>query len=145
MNRRTRARELALQLLFQNDLGSEDIEQTLSTLRKWAQPKDVEETLKFAERLIRTTIGYRAEIDEKIETLSEHWKLSRMSTVDRNVLRMAVAEILHCDDIPPKVSIDEAIELAKKFGDQDSGRFVNGVLDRLLGEVTGRQTEETSG
>ncbi len=125
---------MALQLLFQNDLSGETIDETMNTIGKWAQPQDAKETLQFAEELVRLTLGYRGEIDEKLEALSEHWKLSRMSNVDRNILRMASAEILYREDIPPKVSIDEAIELAKRFGEDDSGRFVNGVLDRLLSE-----------
>jgi len=134
MKKRRRGRELALQLLFQNDLSGETVDETLKTIGKWSQPKDAEETLRFAEELVRLTLGYRGEIDEKLEALSEHWKLSRMSNIDRNILRMAAAEILYREDIPPKVSIDEAIELAKRFGDEDSGRYVNGVLDRLWAE-----------
>lgn len=134
MKKRRRGRELALQLLFQNDLSGETIDETLKTIGKWAQPQDAKETLQFAEELVRLTLGYRGEIDDKLESLSEHWKLSRMSNVDRNILRMASAEILYREDIPPKVSIDEAIELAKRFGDDNSGRYVNGVLDRVLSE-----------
>lgn len=83
----------------------------------------------FFLRLVLGVREFQHEIDSLIERFSENWKLSRMSRVDRNVIRIAVYELLHCDDIPPKVSINEAIDIGKRYGTEDSGAFINGVLD----------------
>jgi len=85
----------------------------------------------FFLRLIEGVKEFQHEIDALIERFSENWKISRMSRVDRNVLRLAVYELLHCHDIPPKVSINEAIDIAKRFGTEDSGAFINGILDSV--------------
>ena len=83
----------------------------------------------FFLRLVEGVKEFQHDIDSLIERFSENWKLSRMSRVDRNVMRIAVYELLHCDDIPPKVSINEAIDIGKRFGTEDSGAFINGILD----------------
>ena len=85
----------------------------------------------FATQLVNITIGHRREIDQVIESCAEHWKMDRMAVVDRNILRLGTCEILYCDDVPMRVAINESIELAKKFGDSESSRFVNGILDQV--------------
>jgi N utilization substance protein B len=89
----------------------------------------------FAERLIEGVVLHREEIDKLIASASEHWRLERMSIIDRNILRMALFEMLHCSDIPLKVSINEAVELGKSFGSPESGGFINGILDQLLSKI----------
>ena len=89
----------------------------------------------FAEPLIRGTVEHRNEIDEHIKNHAKNWELHRMAVVDRNILRLAIYEMLHRADIPPVVSINEAVDIAKKFSTQDSGKFVNGILDKIKGEL----------
>ena len=89
----------------------------------------------FAEPLIRGVIEHRNEIDEHIKKHAKNWELHRMAAVDRNVLRLAIYEMLHREDIPPVVSINEGVDIAKKFSTQDSGKFVNGILDKIKGEL----------
>lgn len=129
MGKRRRARELALQFLYQWDFyGPADSEPATAF---WENRRDGAEVKKFAESIIDGVRSRREQIDREIETLSQHWKLSRMSRIDRNILRIAVFELTCCPEIPPKVSIDEAIEIAKKFGAGDSGAFINGILDQV--------------
>ncbi|HET6921642.1 MAG TPA: transcription antitermination factor NusB [Anaeromyxobacteraceae bacterium] len=128
--KRTKARERALQALYQIDVASTDLEEALA--RFWRSFEPVErEVREMAEALVRGVAAHRRQIDEAIEAVSVNWRLDRMAKVDRNVLRLAVHELLHRPDVPMKVVIDEAIELAKKFGSESSGAFVNGVLDRV--------------
>ena len=89
----------------------------------------------FAEPLIRGTLEHRDEADEHIRKHAQNWDLHRMAAVDRNILRLAIYEMLYRDDIPPVVSINEAVDIAKKFSTQDSGKFVNGILDKVKGEL----------
>jgi N utilization substance protein B len=143
MRRRTRAREAAIQFLYQLDLRGEPAIDQLDefleqALRRDPRPADPE-LVKFARRLVVGTRRAQPEIDRLLTAVARNWDLRRMAAVDRNVLRMAVYEMLHCTDIPPKVAINEAIELAKKFSTANSGAFVNGILDRVrLDHVPGR-------
>lgn len=89
----------------------------------------------FAEPLIRGVIEHRQQCDDQIQKYAKNWDLHRMATVDRNILRLAIYEMLHRQDIPPVVSINEAVDIAKKFSTQDSGKFVNGILDKVKGEL----------
>lgn len=89
----------------------------------------------FAEPLIRGALEHRDEADEIIKKHAKNWELHRIAAVDRNILRLAIYEMLHRDDIPPVVSINEAVDIAKKFSTQDSGKFVNGILDKIKGEL----------
>lgn len=133
MSRRL-ARETALQVLYQVDVTGDksDIE---AALKKWGEEFAVPQSgLTFAHNLIRGTLELREQIDERLNGLAKGWSIERMATVDRNLLRLAVYEILYCDDIPDKVSVNEAIELAKSFGGQDSAKFVNGILDQLIAD-----------
>jgi len=129
MKKRTRARELALQFLYQLDLrGPDFIDEAREFLRDEEPDKDARE---FALHLIRGTAEHQDEIDDLIRDVAQNWDIERMAVIDRNVLRMATYEILHRKDIPPKVSINEAIELGKRYSTQNSGGFINGVLDKI--------------
>lgn len=89
----------------------------------------------FADPLIRGTLEQRDAIDENIKRHVQNWDFTRIAAVDRNILRLAIYEMLHRDDIPPVVSINEAVDIAKKFSTNDSGKFVNGILDKVKGEI----------
>ncbi|MBI4325168.1 MAG: transcription antitermination factor NusB [Chloroflexi bacterium] len=154
MGMRREARERAVQFLFQHDLNPpEDLEAALSHFwesqrtaaisedkgkASWGQkaealPVSAEEAAlrQFAEPLIRGTLEHRDQLDAEIKKYAINWDLHRMAVVDRNVLRLAIYEMLHRDDIPPVVSINEAVDIAKKFSTEESGKFVNGLLDRV--------------
>jgi N utilization substance protein B len=139
--RRRKARELALQLLYENDLAGTPPEEMFRHTDEYVNARaDVQE---YASRLILGTLERRGELDEKLSERSEHWRLGRMPAVDRNLLRLALYELLYEPDIPAAVVIDEAVEIAKKFSTPSSGAFVNGVLDairraRAVGKGPGR-------
>jgi len=158
MGKRREARERAVQFLFQHDLNPPDdvdraLEQFWETQRAaaiaeekggatWGQqielpPPTADEAAVrlFADPLIRGTLQFRDEADEMIKKHAKNWELHRIAAVDRNILRLAIYEMLHRDDIPPIVSINEAVDIAKKFSTQDSGKFVNGILDKIKGEL----------
>jgi transcription antitermination protein NusB len=126
---RRRAREFALQLLFQIDLAPGDLEDTLDEF--WAGRRTSESVLQFAEDLVRGTLARRDAIDEILAASALNWRVSRMAVVDRNILRMAIYEFLFQAATPRVVVIDEAIEIAKKFGNDESGPFINGILDAI--------------
>lgn len=129
MRKRTKARECALQVLYQIDITKDSAEILLPLF--W-EGKEIEAEVKdFATMLVNGTVGNLQNIDEVITKYASNWKLKRMAVIDRNILRLSTYELLYCKDIPPKVSINEAIDLAKKYGDVDSGKFVNGILDRI--------------
>jgi len=129
MRRRTRARQLALEVLYQADLRREDGREIAK--QYLADKNDEPDLLDFARALITGTCEHQAELDEHIRDAAQNWVISRMAAVDRNILRLAVFELTHMEDIPAKVSINEAIELAKRFGSEESGQFVNGILDKV--------------
>lgn len=158
MGTRREARERAVQFLFQYDLNPPaDLQAALERFWEsqrtaaleaesgpatWGErvqlpPPTAEETSirLFAEPLIRGTLQHRDEIDAHIRRVARNWDLHRMAVVDRNILRLAVYEMMFRDDIPPVVSINEAVDIAKRFSTQDSGRFVNGILDKLRLEI----------
>jgi transcription antitermination factor NusB len=145
MRKRTRARELSLQILYQLDLRGEEVLEDLEDLL--AESGRSEDVLDFARLLVVGTAEKREEIDARISEVAAHWDISRMAVVDRNILRMAVFEMMHRPDIPVKVAINEAIELGKRFSTQQSGAFVNGILDRIrisLEEERAGGTEDRS-
>ncbi len=132
MRKRTKARELALQLLYQADVTGARVADLLGDFFAMAGNVDEEQTVKeFATELATSVSDNLKVIDDKIAHFATNWQLDRMATVDRNILRLAGFELLFRDDIPPKVAINEAVELAKKYGDLESGKFVNGVLDKI--------------
>ena len=99
-------------------------------------PTTAEASLRlFADPLIKGTLEHRAEVDAIIQKHAKNWDISRMAVVDRNILRLAIFEMLHREDIPPVVSINEAVDIAKKFSTGDSGKFINGILDKVRGEL----------
>ena len=158
MGKRREARERAVQFLFQHDLNPPaDLEGALTQFWEsqrtaaiaeekggatWGQPAELppptsdEAAVRlFADPLIRGSLEHREESDAVIKKFARNWELHRIAAVDRNILRLAIYEMLHRDDIPPVVSINEAVDIAKKFSTQDSGKFVNGILDKVKGEL----------
>ena len=129
MGTRRIAREQALQALFYMDMHRDPVDNPVGLFCScFSQDQPAEP---FFHRLVDGVQKNRATIDTVIERFSNNWKLSRMSCVDRNVLRIAVFELLFCGDIPPKVSINEAIDVGKRFGTEESGAFINGILDSI--------------
>ena len=136
--RRRKSRELALQLLYQNDLaGTSPEEMFLRTDEYSGARPDVQE---YASRLLLGTLARKDELDAKLSERSDHWRLGRMPAVDRNLLRLALYELLYETDTPHAVVIDEAVEIAKKFSTPSSGPFVNGVLDGIRRAAFGPRT-----
>jgi len=133
LRKRTQAREAALQVLYQLDLrGAEILEDVDGVLRRLLDPLATDPSVvQFARDLVLGCWGHQAELDTRIRAIAENWDLDRMATVDRNVLRMATFELLFLDDVPAKVAINEAIDLAKRYSTGDSGAFVNGILDKI--------------
>jgi N utilization substance protein B len=158
MGKRREARERAVQFLFQHDLNPPEsldgaLDRFWETQRSaaiagekgaatWGEttelppPTTDEAAMRlFAEPLIRGAIEHRDKLDEQITKYAKNWDLHRIAAVDRNILRLAIYEMLYREDIPPIVSINEAVDIAKKFSTEDSGKFVNGILDKVKGEL----------
>jgi N utilization substance protein B len=158
MGKRREARERAVQFLFQHDLNPpENLDRELNEFwdtqraaaiagekgpATWGQPVELPppttgevEMRLFADPLIRGTLEHRDAIDEHIKKHAKNWEFHRIAAVDRNIMRLAIYEMLFREDIPPIVSINEAVDIAKKFSTQDSGKFVNGILDKIKGEL----------
>jgi N utilization substance protein B len=129
MGSRRDARECAVQLLFQLDFNPGELDPVLASF--WSERKVTTKTRLFVEELVRGVLANRERVDEVIAKCAQNWNLHRMAGVDRNVIRLAVYEMLCRTDIPHAVSINEAVAIAKNMGDVGSGRFVNGVLDRV--------------
>lgn len=128
MGERRGAREWALQLLFQEDFNPGKRDEVLEIF--WRSKKPSERAKTFTEELVYGVLEHRPEIDQRLQGYAENWSLHRMSAVDRNLMRLAMFELLYRVDIPPVVTINEAVDIAKSFSGEDSGRFVNGILDR---------------
>jgi N utilization substance protein B len=139
---RRRGRELALQALYQMDVTGEPQQPAAELWRHFAESEPPADTSRiFADELVHGVLETRARIDELIAASAEHWRIDRLSQIDRNILRIGTYELLCRRDVPPNVAIDEAIEIAKRFGNDESAMFVNGVLDHIAGAVgakTGR-------
>ena len=161
MGMRRRARERALQFLYQNDLNpasnlDEALEQFFESQRQAAALEaaaaapqgspaagapsatptaDDAAVRLFSEPLIKGVLQHKDSVDAEIQKYAHNWDIRRMAAVDRNILRLAVYEMRHRQDIPPVVSINEAVEIAKRFSTQDSGKFVNGILDKVKGDL----------
>jgi len=134
MGRRREARQAALQYHFWRDMQHGDSPEKIEDFWEFLPTKP--RVREFAQPLIDGMNAHLAEIDERIRRYAENYEFRRIAAVDRNVLRLAIYEMLFRDDIPPVVSINEAIELAKKFGGAESGRFVNGILDRMKDDLS---------
>lgn len=147
LGKRRMAREMALQMLYQSDLGGSGAPTLIGAfdLGLYRTETEADEetraagdravsdaAFEYAQRLVNGTLEHREEIDELIRVQADNWRLERMPAVDRGILRLAVFELLHEEDVPKLVVVDEAVELAKKFGSEQSARFVNGLLDGLL-------------
>jgi len=133
MGKRRRARELAVQVLFHLEFNPSDPGESFDLLcRSFSPPKEIRA---FSKELVLGVWENKGKLDTLIRQASRNWRIERMSRVDRNILRVAVFEVLYVGDIPPKVSIDEAVELGKKYGTEDSGAFVNGVLDHIYNQL----------
>ncbi|MFT7621847.1 MAG: N utilization substance protein B [Myxococcota bacterium] len=139
MGNRRKARECALQMLYDLEFNVvQDGEQTRVALGDyWSSFPDGtklnDDVREFAERLVNGVRSNDEAIDAMIQRASTNWKLERMALVDRNILRIATYEMKHMEDVPPKVSMNEAIEIAKRFGSQESSSFINGILDKVSG------------
>ena len=129
MKKRTRARELALQFLYQLDLRGPDL---LGEAKSFFRDEEPDKAAReFAAQLVNGVVAHKEELDQVIRGVAQNWEIARMAVIDRNVLRMAAFELFHCPDVPPKVAINEAIELGKRFSTQNSGAFINGILDKV--------------
>jgi len=129
MRLRSKAREVALCLLYQIEMSKADFQSALENyLENYPQEK---EAVDFSSLLVQGTLKNTQVIDSLIKKHVKNWEIERMAAIDRNILRMACFELIFLDDVPPKVSINEAIELSKKYGDIESPRFINGVLDKI--------------
>ena len=168
---RRKAREIALQVLYELDVLKMDTQEAVDLFWDhftaaeealepfwdyFRKPKDAKKHVSkvfgapqdarpFSTLLIEGTWRHRRQIDKQISDCSEHWSISRMSKVDRSILRMAVYELLYCDDIPPKVTLNEAIDLGKAYGSENSGSFINGILDALYVKLQDTPIENHSG
>ena len=136
---RRKSREFALQVLYQLDITKQDIIKTLAQFQDHFSGN--EERDDFMERLVLGVLEHCQEIDRLIEKYSENWRLVRMNIIDRAILRMAIFELLYCEEIPPKATLNEAIELGKRYGSEDSGSFINGILDRIQNEAVRKPIE----
>ena len=134
MRKRTKARELALKFLYQVDMTREDSSRVLEAF--WQEHRAESPVKEFTTQIIQGTVANLPTIDGLISKYAQNWQLKRMAVIDRNILRLGCFELLFLQDIPPKVSINEAVELAKKYGDTESGQFVNGILDKIRKEET---------
>jgi transcription antitermination protein NusB len=130
MGARRKARELALQMLYQYDLSANPPAQIVETFEELQKSKP--NTREFAVKIFNGTVENLAKIDEMIVAQADNWRISRMAVVDRNIIRMSIYELLNEQETPKLVIIDEAIEIGKKFGTQKSSQFINGILDGIL-------------
>jgi N utilization substance protein B len=136
MGKRREGREAAVQFLYQDDLNKSDAAGLPAALEDfWGLRESAPRTREFAIELINGVIANHEAIDDRIKKVAANYELHRISPVDRNILRVAIYEMIYTSGVPPVVCINEAIEIAKRFGSEDSGRFVNGILDKLKEEV----------
>jgi transcription antitermination protein NusB len=133
MRQRRKAREVAMQVLYGLDVARGRLPEAVDLF--WKNFEAPEKVKAFSSVLVEGTWRNVKQIDALLSSCAENWSIERMSIVDRSILRMAVYELLHCQDIPPKVAINEAIDLGKLFGSENSGAFINGVLDALYAKL----------
>jgi len=130
LRKRTKARERVLQVLYQMDITGDPAGAVLDQF--WQDKKPNLEVSNFASEIVKGTFENLAKIDALIAEYSDNWEIDRMPVIDRNILRFAIYELLYRDDIPPKVTVDEAVELANRFSTPNSGKFINGILDKIM-------------
>jgi N utilization substance protein B len=147
MGKRRDGREAAIQYLYQLDLNGREFSAHADDFWKLQKDENGEEldakTRAYAEQLVAGVIQNLQNVDGIIEKYASNYKLDRIAAVDRNIMRLAIYEMFHCEDVPPVVAINEAIEIAKRYGSEESGKFVNGILDRARGEVRRNPREAT--
>lgn len=152
MHNRREAREAALKAIYAVDIGKNSTQQATKLILKETLAGDAE-AIKFAEKLLLVTVDFSVDHDQLIEKHIKNWDVNRLAVIDKLIIRMAISELLHFDDVPTKVTINEAIELAKEYSTRKSGNFVNGILDAVLTTLQedhriqkkGRGLIETSG
>lgn len=130
MGKRRKARESAVQILYQLEFDESPIDKAIDGF--WKNRRAAEDVKSYSRWLVEGILGSREEIDRAIQSVSEHWRIQRMAVVDRNILRLAAFELLHDPSVAPAIVIDEAIEIAKKFSGPEAAVFVNGILDALM-------------
>ncbi len=133
MGKRRLSRELVIQFLYLIEMNEGVVQNQLKLF--WESHPAAEDVQSFTEDILKDIFDHKEEIDAQLEKYSDNWTLSRMAVIDRNLLRMAASELMYSKTVPPKVAIDEAVEIAKKYGSADSPNFINGVLDRILKEL----------
>ena len=133
MGKRRLSREFVIQFLYLTEMNKGEIQNQLQLF--WESHPAAEDVQLFTEVILKDVFDHKEQIDVRLEKYSDNWTLSRMTVIDRNLLRMAASEILYSKTVPPKVAIDEAVEIAKRFGSEDSAHFINGILDRVLKEM----------
>lgn len=133
MGSRREGREAAVQFLYQRDLNAATNAETVTEF--WDLRPATKQVKTFGMNIAQGVLSHQDAIDEHIRLAAANYDLHRIAAVDRNILRIAIYEMLYCPEVPPVVSINEAIEIAKRFGSEDSGRFVNGVLDRIRAQI----------
>jgi len=133
MGNRRLSRELVIQFLYLTEMNEGERVNQLKAF--WESNLCQENVQAFTENILNDIFANQKEIDARLEKFSDNWTLSRMTVIDRSLLRMAASELMYSKTVPPKVAIDEAVEIAKKFGSEDSPNFINGVLDRVLREM----------
>ncbi|MDO8524867.1 MAG: transcription antitermination factor NusB [Candidatus Omnitrophota bacterium] len=134
MRKRTKARECALKILYAIDITGDDPKTCIDKYWKDSDERDTE-VKAFANSLVLGAANKKKEIDKVISERATNWQLNRMAVIDRNILRFAAYELLFAEEIPPKVTINEAIDIAKRYGDSESGSFINGVLDKINKDI----------
>src|SRR5262245_35116298 len=134
MSKRREGREAAVQFLYQLDIHGDPAENLSADF--WALREGGEKVRAFAEELVAGVALHRAELDERIARFAQNFTIDRLNVVERNILRLGIYEMFYNLEVPPVVAINEAIEIAKKFAGEDSGKFVNGLLDKVKSEVT---------
>lgn len=137
MRKRTLSREFALQVLYQIDITRDNCDDSLLNFWQGRSEEHIEESIKdFTDQLVKGVMQNLSAIDTKIAQYATNWQLQRMAVVDRNILRMSCFELIFRNDIPPKVSINEAVELAKRYSGVEAGKFVNAILDKIKQEIS---------
>ena len=129
MGIRRRSRESALKILYSREVGQLPIQEALESY--WEYYEEPDSGQEFTERIVLGTAECLDELDKAIQSVSTHWRIGRMAVVDRNILRMAAYELFHIAEVPKRVTLNEAIEIAKRYGAEDSWAFINGILDKL--------------
>ncbi|MBV52132.1 MAG: transcription antitermination factor NusB [Nitrospinaceae bacterium] len=133
MGKRRSSRELALKFLYQSELNEGNVDEQMGSFMERNSSKD--EIDVFMKELVEAVIKHKKEIDEIVQKFSDNWVLDRMTVIDRNILRIGTCELLFNFSTPPKVAINEAVDIAKKYGNEDSPEFINGILDKIYKEI----------